>query len=590
MPRKRIRSPQRRDKVVFLTGGLNEGKVSLELSPGELTNVQNYEEVLGEYAGYRSVPGYERFSGFLSGTSASTFSWASEVSVTYDADGTVTDDSAREAWRSLISPVGVSGVSGSHASGSTGSVLGCWWYKEEIFAVRYKVASEHAQLYKGVQGTTSGTGGWTEVSGWPQDINVNTYLTEPYRTDTGRMSEAPSAAPNQEICVVCNGFSYPFILYTDGNGDSSITQLTPEDHGIDSGVFPIFGKFWNDRLFLVYPGGHLRFSVLGLFDFSGDTGLAGEHYFGSPITNIVEVAGDALVVFLEKGIKVLKKINPTQANAYSDVEVETFSNRSNAYNNTGTRLLGDIIFAGDRGVSLFSQSDTYGDFNAASLTKKIQATYIEKRTQILYGLAHREKNQYHLFYSDGTGLILSFNEKKEVEGATKFAYAHEPTCVSIGKDSSGTDTIIFGTSSGYLMVVRDEAQSFDGTSIKSLFTTSYHAYGYPTNYKHFKRILFEISGQKGIEFSFRPNFDYRGEGVVNAASQTPSSQGTGGGVWGIDRWGNFVYKLSSIELEWLYITGHAMNMSVSWSCDSLHYQPHIVHNFTTTFQLRSYKE
>ena len=103
--------------------------------------------------------------------------------------------------------------------------------------------------------------------------------TQPYRIDTGRMSEVPSAAPNKEVCVICNSVSYPFILFEDDDANISVTQLSPSANGIEDALYPTFCKIWNDRLFLVYPDGHLRFSVLGSFDFSGDTGLAGEHYY-----------------------------------------------------------------------------------------------------------------------------------------------------------------------------------------------------------------------------------------------------------------------------------------------------------------------
>lgn len=593
MPRRRIRSPEKRAKTIFLTGGLNEAISNLELKPGELSECLNYEEVHGLYHGYRSVPGFERYSGYATSgaVSGTVRHYASEVSVTYDADGVLVDDTEREAYRSLISPVGVSGqASGSHVSGHSGAVLGCWLYNGSIYGVRYNATTESAGLYKAVHGEVAGTGGWTAVSGWPIDVEATNPTTNPYRVTLGRLSEAPTGAPNTEIAVICNGVSYPFILWTDDDGVEQITQLAPFDNGIEEDIFPEFGLIFNNRIYLVYPDGHLRFSTWGGFDFSGDTGLAGEFYFGSPITDIVEVPGDALIVFLEKGIKILKKIIPTQANAYSDVEVETFSDRSNAYKNSATRLLGEIIFAGDRGLTYFSQSDTYGDFTMSSLTKKVQTTYMRYRSSIIRGIANREKNQYLLFFRDGTGLTLTFDEEKKVKGATRFAYPVSPTCIDIGKDSNGNEITIMGTSTGYLMVIRDLAQSFDGESINSFFVTAYHNYGSPVHNKSFKRILFELTGGKGTRFNFRPNFDYRGFDIPNAGYRVLQARGTGGGVWGIDEWGSFIYKRTGVEQDWVSIVGFAVNMGLAFSCSDKHHQPHVIHNFTTTFQLRGYRE
>ncbi len=48
---------------VILTGGLNEAINNMELSPGELINASNYQEMDGDYHGYQSLKGWEAFDG-----------------------------------------------------------------------------------------------------------------------------------------------------------------------------------------------------------------------------------------------------------------------------------------------------------------------------------------------------------------------------------------------------------------------------------------------------------------------------------------------------------------------------------------------
>jgi len=54
---KPIQAKEMKQKVVFLTGGLNEEVSSLQLQGGELTTCLNYHEMAGQYSGYASVGG-----------------------------------------------------------------------------------------------------------------------------------------------------------------------------------------------------------------------------------------------------------------------------------------------------------------------------------------------------------------------------------------------------------------------------------------------------------------------------------------------------------------------------------------------------
>ena len=74
---KPIQAKEMKQKVVFLTGGLNEEVSSLQLQGGELTTCLNYHEMAGQYSGYASVRGFERVDGRVK---------PSEISITTTID------------------------------------------------------------------------------------------------------------------------------------------------------------------------------------------------------------------------------------------------------------------------------------------------------------------------------------------------------------------------------------------------------------------------------------------------------------------------------------------------------------------------
>lgn len=580
VPFRRVRS-----KTIPLTGGLNEEIANIEMKPGELYSCTNYEEVDGLSYGYRSVTGFERWDGSVSSVEYPSGSgdWSlvrypSDVLILREQNGVPVDPSTnteREDYRSTIEPVP-----------GYGPILYVGFYKEVLYAIREGVVgvlgSGYVDLYRMEVGTTAGTGGWVKVTQWPTDVPVNDPYDNPWRTSECQMAYWPTTSPNTESLAFCNGLYECLMLHRDSAGTHTVTKVS--DSHLPTTEYPMIPQYFENRLYLFYPEGHVFFSELGKITFD-PVFFAGEEFLGWEVTDTVVSPGSAIVCWTEKGIKVFKKVTMSDDGAaLSPIVIETFSDRSSSYPMTAQRFLGTMIFSDDRGVTLLDTSEAFGDFKAASISKRVNSTYDINKSNTLGAIVNRHKNQYILFYKSGDGLIFTFDIEKKIKGATYFDTLHAFSYINYGKHETGEECTIAGDNNGYVLFFREKAQSFDGNPIITRFTTAFHNYGSIASKKQFRKILFEISAQRGTQFLIHCDYDYKSINQPKGESQSPLSEGSGG-VWATDNWSNFLWSGSVIGLLHTYFAGWGVNMSVAFTTSSSYFDPHTIHNFTTSFSM-----
>ena len=384
-----------------------------------------------------------------------------------------------------------------------------------------------------------------------------------------------------------NGVNYP--LYFDG------TQLIPIfDSGLPdaSGVFANHVVEFKNRLWLAYPDGRLWYSAVGdPLNWDVATGGAGEIYMEDEITALQVGQGDVLVVFCRNSIQIIKSIVDTNVSAKTQADYaffnETFSNVSGAITNTVDRILGEIMYLDDRGITKLSASDTYGDFSAASLSKSVQRTILEKKDLVVTSAVHRENNQYRLFFNDMTGLIFTFDVEKKVKGITSVKYNHDMTCFIEGESATGEFKFLFGSSDGYVYRM-DSGTSFDGEAIETKLATSFYSYKSPTNWKRFRKITLEAQADKDFTFYGTPEYNYRNPSVPRSSASSYNSTGYGG-VWGTDAWGMFTYGSEEVQSPALYLSGYGNNMSMVITTSDKYAEPHVINSIITEFSLNGRK-
>jgi len=576
-------------KTIIFTGGVNESLSNLEMKPGECFDLLNYEEISGEFHGYRSTMGFERIDGTIvtieDPNTPGLFidvNKASDVPLVFTDpdDFSVIDDTARELRRSQITAV--TGVT---------YLKGAFDYNGDYFVIGYDDATGDHSLW--LMDTT----GWTAIGTFPaisEGAGVDAGYN--YTVEKGRMQFFPlvanSATPNDEIAILCNSISPAVILWKDNTGAYFCTSLLeasspgfpaatpvlPSDPSIDEG-FPMTCAIYNQRLHLAYPSGTLFVSHSGdPFAYDPAVTSGGVFWLGGEITDLL-VSPSSLTVFQEKGIDIIKQTDPTVSGF--DESKDTFSAISGAIANTAQRILGRTLFCDERGITYLEATNKYGDFEIANLSRKIQRTYQLNKHKIVGAIVDREKSQYVVYFDDGDGITVTcepdYRGDFSVRGVSLFSTGQKINTVhEVTKQSK---RLITSTLDSYLRLQHQDASSFDGGEIYSRFTTAFHHYGSPTNTKTFQRLLFELTATKGQVFQTRPIFDYQGVDVPKSVMYETEPQLNEPALWGEGIWGTFIWGgVSAVNQEYSYITGIAVNMGIQFRCSSKHHLPHVVHN------------
>lgn len=192
---------------------------------------------------------------------------------------------------------------------------------------------------------------------------------------------------------------------------------------------------------------------------------------------------------------------------------------SGARRYTGQTMV-DAYVLDDRGVMSMTTSLNYGNFDAASLTLNIRDFIQARRNLATASCINREKSQYRVFFSDGTGLYLTIVNGQKV-GAMPVMFPNKVTCMVEGEKPDGTETAFFGSDNGFVYRL-DVGGSFDGEPIFAGFELVYNPVRSPQILKRFRKANLEMNGGGYAEFDFGYSLSY-GSGYVGQGS--PGSLG-----------------------------------------------------------------
>lgn len=530
MRRPMPKMPPVRNKTIIFTGGVKEDISQLEMKAGELISGYNYEENDGVSHGYTSIDGYERYDGSPLASSI---------------DGNPEDDVAREARRTAILEIP-----------GSGSVEAAHIYDTDVYPVR------NGLMYK------------STVSGWSASIGSLTPGGS-YTFINAAFSLLPTLQ-RVEVFFLVNGVDYP--QYYNG------TTLVPINHvNLPTTVFPTRIIEFKGRLFLGYEDGRVYFSAIeDPTDFDPVNG-AGVFEMGQMINNLIVTPGDSLAVFCENKIIIITSIYDGTSGAAGNDTLSTykfrtdeFSKRSGAIPFTAKRILGQIIYMDDRGLSSMETSDVFGDFSAKSISKNVQSSLLLKKNLVTVAGVDRAKNQYRLYFNNGTGYIVTFDMEKKVRGITNVVLPNPVKTFSEGADVDGDDFRVFTSNTGYLYKM-DSGTSFDGAEISTKMTTAFFSYNSPSNWKKYHKITLETTSSALLEIKGKTEFNYRSN-FVPKVQEDEFETGDIGGTWGIDYYSDFVYGSAEVQTPTLYVQGVGNNMSITIVTSNKYAKSHTIHS------------
>lgn len=353
---------------------------------------------------------------------------------------------------------------------------------------------------------------------------TGTFQTETIKVGAN-LNVANISGNSTAITFTVPGGRFEFVNYNFGSGSRMYgvdgknrgfefdgTTFVPISTGMVADT-PSFVKGHKSHLFYAFAGS-LQHSGIGTpYTWSIVSGAA-ELAMGDTITGMQLQAGAAdsatMTVFTRNNIKTL------YGSSASDWNLSSYKEEAGAYKYTNQQV-GGTYMLDDRGITSLVTSQNFGNFEDATLTKKIQSWINARRSMSIASCIARDKNQYRLFFTDGSALFVTIDNGNPI-GMMPILLTHPVTCICSLENSSGNEEIYFGSTDGYVYQM-DIGTSMDGGDIEFYMNLAFNHLKSPRVLKSFKTAVLEVSGEGYGEFSLGYDLSYLSTEVVQPPTQ-----------------------------------------------------------------------
>lgn len=579
----------------------------LSIHPGRLIFSKNYEcDTQGRP---RRIDGFERFDGQPSPSEATYTAGAT------DEEDEIARRAAIEAARDLI---GV--VPGS------GDIRGVLIYNEKRYAFRDSVDGTAGGMW------VESTAGWIPVP-LSKKLDFTSGGPEIAEGDIITGSVSGATATVKRVVVKSGtwaaGDAVGYLIFTDQvlsfeaenllvsavnlatvAGDSSTVTLLPggryefENYNFfgqaetsrvygcdgvnpafefDGTVFcPIYTNMATDtpshirchkkHLFLFYPGGSMKHSGVGYplkWDaVSGAAEIAISDYcVGAEVQ-----AGGVLAAWGRNSTHFLYGNDPTDW-------VKGVVSRGQGGIEWTIQQMQEGVYLDDRGVTSLSAVQAYGDFASKTISQNISPHLKTVQSLAISSLKVRSKDQYRLFFSDGTGVNFTFSGGKLI-GTTRLDYGMPVRCCCTG-EIDGQEVLMFGSDDGYVYQL-DKGQSFDGEEIEAIARLAFNHLGSSANNKRFFEAVIETDAHDGCSLYFVDDYDYGADGGMTTELTVPAA----GGFFNIDNWNEFFWGSATVGSATAYLNGSGRNIGIFIGSLTAYEDPHTLQGITLHYEER----
>lgn len=256
---------------------------------------------------------------------------------------------------------------------------------------------------------------------------------------------------------------------------------------------------------------------------------AGEIGMGEDVAGFQEVSGSeskgALMIFTRNQQKTL------YGSGVADWNLVNTSADTGAIPYT-VQTLFYPIYVDDIGITTAPTTQNYGNFQAASISDVIRPLLLNKVQLATASVVIRNKNQYRVFFSDNSGLTVSYKEKKII-GITPFRLTK--TVRVTWESEEDNVSIYFGSDDGYIYQM-EKGRSFDGGAIDYFIQLAFNHSHNPRGRKQYRHSVVEMSGDSSGSLQYGGIFSYGTGDTAPTVTAAMIFTGTGA-KWGTDKWG-----------------------------------------------------
>jgi hypothetical protein len=601
--------------AVTLSGTVAVGDTITGVSSGATS------KVLYQYTGYLVL-------GALSGT------YTSGESITVGTIGTVTLDSAATAsdhadYKALAADLWRTSVLKVPGSGR---IRGVWYYGGYWYAFRDNAGATAGDMYKAT------TGGWVKIT-FGSEIQFTGAVGEIFagNTITGLTSGATALVVKPMLrsgTWTVSGVGTLIISTITGtwqNGESirvggvtkatsaslatSITRLpggsmefvngnftgstdTKKMYGVDgvnlgfefdgTNYIPIrTGMTTDTPSHVTVHRFYLFYSFLGSVQLSG----LGLPYAWTPVLGAAEIAlgenvtgfavqsgntsGASLAIFGEGPTSILYGSSLATFNlvpAVDDIGAFAFTAQS---------IGNDTLVLSNRGIQRLKTTLNYGDFEYASVSHLVQPLLTRKRGLQTASTSLKAKNQYRVYFSDGSALTVGLTGDK-ISGILPLDYGMAVRCICTAEVADGSEVTMFGSDDGY--VYRENSgTSFDGGVIFSVLRLPFNHLKSPQIIKDFKSAVLELVCDGFSNLSVAYDLGYGNPDIAQGVAAFDKPLIQAGSYWDELIWDQFNWDAQAVGNPRISLDGSEKNVSLLFYSSRNQDDPHTLQGHTVNF-------
>lgn len=223
------------------------------------------------------------------------------------------------------------------------------------------------------------------------------------------------------------------------------------------------------------------------------------------------------------------------------------------------------LFMSDFGVTTLAAAQSFGNFNAATITSQVQKFINSHRDLALCSVLVRSLNQYRLFFSDRTALYITLSGAGKPLGMTimRFPFTIR-RAISFVSSRTGEETTLALTEESDRVFVMDTGRNFDGDPIDWYAILAYNHSKSPRLLKTYKKAVIEIIADTGyIQMDVGADVDYGGPYRKSSPDQTVQDPNiNSSSSWDMLTWDQFTYDGSPLVPVEVKIDGTGENVSI----------------------------
>lgn len=336
-----------------------------------------------------------------------------------------------------------------------------------------------------------------------------------------------------------------------------------------------------NHLFLGYSAGTVNFSSIGEpLEYDSTTG-AGTFAFGGEITAMLESASTALLIF-GRG-----RASFVTGTSSINFRMDPISDDAGAIAGTVQMAGGVPIYMDEAGLRRLNTTQAFGSWRMGTITEMITPFFKAKQDAGVTAVAsirNRARDQYKLFFSDGTGLTVYLGRKTPEVLPFDYGIVASCSCAAPLDGIAGQEIMLIGATDGGVYQL-DVGTSFNGAEVQAFMLLPFNSVGTPTQRKRFHRAALEIDAGPDTDIGLAAEFDYGSDYQPPSLEQTFDVSG-GGGFWNASNWNDFQWSTALQGIAEAYISGIGRNCAIGILSDATHELPHTLSSLTLNYMNR----